>query len=224
MSVMADRKPSDAELARRVSMLTAEHASLQAQRGSTQSEVLVRQGLYLTFASAVLVSLGLVAQAIGFQRDFFVIAICALGVVALLGFFTLMRQGNADAEDMALVLAMNRVRGAYVALDPALEPEFMASPNDDVPGAMRTYYPFQDRSNVVFASAAMFLTIVNSGIVGLIGGAVVAVSGGGLGLAVGIGLGATVLAILGFVSWLGLGYRHTQRSNQPRYPSPPQGS
>ena len=31
---------------------------LQAQRASTQSEVLVRQGLFLTFAGAVLVSLG----------------------------------------------------------------------------------------------------------------------------------------------------------------------
>lgn len=45
----------------------------------------------------MLVSLGLVAQAIGFSRGFFVIAVCALAVVALLGFQTLMRQGNADA-------------------------------------------------------------------------------------------------------------------------------
>lgn len=215
---MADRKPTEAELARRVSMLTAEHASLQAQRGATQSEVLVRQGLYLTLASAVLVSLGLVAQAIGFGRDFFVVAICALGVVALLGFLALMRQGNADAEDMALVLAMNRIRGAYVALDPELEPELMASSNDDIAGAMRTYYFFGDRNNVVFASAAIFLAVVNAGIVGLLGGAIVAVSGGGLGLAVGIGIAATVLAILGFVAWLGAGYRHTQRAHQPRYP------
>jgi hypothetical protein len=201
-------------------MLTAEHAGLQTQRASTQSEVLVRQGLFLTFAGAVLVSLGLVAQAIGFTEDFFVIAVCALAVVALLGFQTLLRQANADAEDIMYVLAMNRIRGTYVELDPGVAPAFLASTHDDHPGAYLTYYFFGDRRNVVFASAAIFLTIVTSGVVGLLAGSISALAGAGLGGAVAIGSAAAVLSLLGVLAWTMIGFKSVQRRNTPRYPSP----
>jgi hypothetical protein len=218
---VADRKPTDAELARRVSMLTAEHASLQAQRASTQSEILVRQGLFLTFAGVILVSLGLVAQAIGFTDAFFVIAVCTLAVVALLGFQTLLRQSNADAEDIMYVIAMNRIRGAYVELDEAVSPAFLTSSHDDHAGAYRTYYFFGMRRTVVPASAAIFLTIVTSGVVGLLGGSISALTGAGLGQSVAIGCGSAVASLLGVLIWTGVGFRRMQRINTPRYPSPP---
>lgn len=224
MARMAESKPTEAQLARRVSMLTAEHASLQAQRNSTQAEVLVRQGLYLTLASAVLVSLGLVAQAIGFSRDFFVVAICALAVVVLLGFFTLVRQGNADAEDIMYVLAMNRIRGAYAALDPAVAHEFLASRHDDMRGAFLTYYFFGERRNTVVASAAVFLTIVNAGVLGLLGGAVTALAGGGLVLAVVVGAVAAAAGFVAVIYATWRGFRYTMDAVDTRYPSPPRGS
>lgn len=201
-------------------MLTAEHASLQAQRASTQSEVLVRQGLFLTLAGAVLVSLGLVAQAIGFSDGFFVIAVCALAVVALLGFQTMLRQGNADAEDIMYVLAMNRIRGAYAELDPEVAAAFMASTHDDHPGAYRTYYFFGERRTVVAASAAIFLTIVTSGVVGLLGGSIAALAGAGLGISVGIGCVAALLSLTGVLAWTMISFRTAQRIHTPRYPSP----
>ena len=218
-------KPTDAELARRLSMLTTEHSNLQSQRNSTQAEVLVRQGLYLTLASAVLVSLGLVAQAIGFSRDFFIVAICTLAAVALLGAFTLVRQVNADAEDVMYVLAMNRIRGAYVAMDPTVAPELLASPHDDLTGAMGTYYFFGDRWNTVVASAAMFLTIVNAGIIGLLAGAITGLADGDVALSVTLGIVAALLSVLIVIVWVGAGYRHTQRAHVPRYPTTagPQG-
>lgn len=218
---VATRKPTDAELARRVSILTAEHASLQAQRGSTQAEVLVRQGLYLTVASAVLVSLGLVAQAIGFSRDFFIVAVCALAVLVLLGIVTLTRQSNADAEDIVYVLAMNRIRGAYAALDPEVADEFIVSAHDDSEGAFRTYYPFADRRSILFASASMFLTIVNGGVAGLLAGTISAVAGGTLIMSVIIGVIAGTAAILLAGLAALVGYRLTKRVHVPRYPSPP---
>ncbi len=218
---VATRKLTDAELARRVSILTAEHASLQAQRGSTQAEVLVRQGLYLTVTSAVLVSLGLVAQAIGFSRDFFIVAVCALAGVVLLGIVTLTRQANADAEDMMYVLAMNRIRGAYAALDPGVAAEFIVSAHDDSEGAFVTYYPFAVRRNFVFAAASTFLTIVNGGVTGLLAGTISAVAGGSLFMSVIIGLGAGVAAILLTGLAALLGFRLTKRVHVPRYPSAP---
>ena len=218
---MTTRKPTDAELARRVSILTAEHASLQAQRGSTQAETLVRQGLYLTVASAVLVSLGLVAQAIGFSRDFFIVAVCALVAVLILGIVTLTRQANADAEDMMYVLAMNRIRGAYAAIDPEAAAEFVVSAHDDPEGAFITYYPFASRRNTIFASALMFLTIVNGGIAGLLAGTISAVAGGPLVMSVIIGAAAAAVAIVLALLAVLLGYRSTEREHVPRYPSPP---
>jgi len=218
---VATRKPTDAELARRVSMLTAEHASLQAQRGSTQAETLVRQGLYLTVASAVLVSLGLVAQAIEFNRDFFIVAVCALAAVLILGVVTLVRQTNADAEDMMYVLALNRIRGAYAALDPAVADDFVVSTHDDPAGAFITYYPFASRRNTVFASALMFLTIVNGGIAGLLAGTISAIAGGSLTVSVIIGAIAAAVAIVLVMLAVLLGYRRTEREHVPRYPSPP---
>ena len=218
---MTTKKPTDAELARRVSILTAEHASLQAQRGSTQAETLVRQGLYLTVASAALVSLGLVAQAIGFSRDFFIVAMCALVAVLILGIVTLTRQTNADAEDMMYVLAMNRIRGAYAALDAEAAADFVVSTHDDPEGAFITYYPFASRRNTIFASALMFLTIVNGGIAGLLAGTISAVAGGPLVMSVIIGAAAAAVAIVLALLAVLLGYRTTEREHVPRYPSPP---
>ncbi len=217
---MSTGKPTEAELARRVSILTAEHASLQAQRGSTQAETLVRQGLYLTVASAVLVSLGLVAQAIGFSRDFFIVAVCALAAVLILGIVTLTRQANADAEDIMYVLAMNRIRGAYAAMDPDVAVEFVVSAHDDAEGAFVTYYPFGSRSNTIFASALMFLTIVNGGIAGLLAGTISAVAGGPLIMSVIIGAVAAAVAIVLVLFAVFLGFRRTEREHVPRYPSP----
>lgn len=213
-------KPTEGQLSRRVQILTAEHAALQTQRASTQSEVLVRQGLFLTFAGAVLVSLGLVAQAVGFSRDFFVIAVCALAVVALLGVQTLIRQGNADAEDMMYVLAMNRIRGAYADLEPEVAGAFLASTHDDHPGAFHTYYFFGERRNVVVASAAIFLTIVTSGIVGLLGGSIAGLAGAAVGVAVAAGVVAALLAFTGMLLWTARTFKAAQRIHVPRYPSP----
>ena len=218
---MSTRKPTEAELARRLSILTAEHASLQAQRGSTQAETLVRQGLYLTVASAVLVSLGLVAQAIGFSRDFFIVAVCALAAVLILGIVTLTRQANADAEDIMYVLAMNRIRGAYAAIDSGVVAEFVVSVHDDPEGAFVTYYPFGSRRNTIFASALMFLTIVNGGIAGLLAGTISAVAGGPLVMSVIIGAVAAAVAIVLALLAVFFGFRRTEREHVPRYPSPP---
>ncbi|CAN5366517.1 hypothetical protein BH10ACT7_BH10ACT7_30310 [soil metagenome] len=213
------KKVTDAELARRVSILTAEHAGLQAQRGSTQAEILVRQGLYLTVASAVLVSLGLVAQAIGFSRDFFIVATCALAVLLILGIVTLTRQANADAEDIMYVLALNRIRGAYAAIEPEVAAEFILSTHDDPEGAFVTYYPFASRRNTVFASASMFLTIVNGGIAGLLAGTISALAGGGLIVSVIVGVVIAAIAIVLVLLAILLGFRRTQREHVPRYPS-----
>ena len=113
------------------------------------------------------------AQAIGFSHDFFVIAVCALGGVVLLGIVTLTRQANADAEDIVYVLAMNRI-GAPTPRWIPVGPNHR--PRTTIPEAHGQYYPFEAGENIVFASASMFLTIVNGGITGLLAGTISALA------------------------------------------------
>jgi hypothetical protein len=122
---------------------------------------------------------------------------------------------------MMYVLAMNRIRGAYAAVDADVAAEFVVSAHDDPEGAFVTYYPFASRRNTIFASALMFLTIVNGGIAGLLAGTISAVAGGPLVMSVIIGaVAATVAIVLALLAVL-LGYRTTERVHVPRYPSPP---
>ena len=52
------------------------------------------------------------------------------------------------------VIAMNRLSGAYVDLDPGIERYFLASANDDVVGAQQTYYSFPLVAAALWCSAA----------------------------------------------------------------------
>lgn len=49
------------------------------------------------------------------------------------------RVGNASIEDLAHVIGMNRLRAAYVELDPAIERYLVTSPHDDHQGVWQTY-------------------------------------------------------------------------------------
>ena len=218
---MAVAKRSEGELNRLVSMLTAEQSSLQSQRGVVQSEVLVRQGLFLTLVGTALVSLGLVAGAIGFTRGFFVVAICTLTVVAVLGVFTLARQVNADGEDYMFVLALNRIRGAYVELEPSISDHLLMSWHDDQAGAMRTYsFLGISSASSIIAMAAVFLGVVNAGIFGLLAGAVTGVASAPLWLSVLVGVVVGVLVVVLTAVWINHDVARALRIHKPRNPSP----
>jgi hypothetical protein len=62
-----------------------------------------------------------------------------LAGVLVLGTLTGVRVHNASVDDAALIMGMNRIRAAYVAIDPGLAPYFVASWHDDRAGLMRTY-------------------------------------------------------------------------------------
>src|SRR5689334_10843196 len=116
---------SDAALARRAQMLATEHWGLLAARGTAQSEVLTRITIFLTLVSAGLVTIGLLGQATQFDRWFTGAALAILGFLALIGLMTQMRVFNIAEEDLMYVIAMNRLRGAYVDLDPPIERYFL---------------------------------------------------------------------------------------------------
>src|SRR6478736_1373799 len=115
---------SDATLGRRAQILATEHWGLLAARGTAQSEVLTRITIYLTLVSAVLVTIGLLGQATQFRAWFAGAALSLLGFLGVVGLMTQTRVFNVSEEDLMYVLAMNRLRGAYVDLDPTVERYF----------------------------------------------------------------------------------------------------
>lgn len=196
---------SDAQKSLRAQMLATEHWSLLASRSTTQSEVLTRIAIFLTLVSAGLVTLGVLGNATGFRGWFGVAALGILALLVLLGAITQLRVFNTATEDLAYVLAMNRLRGAYLDLDPGLERYFLMGTSDDETGVGITYYPFamRDRSQV-FASSAMVMLVVNTALIGLFVGAIVSALGGSLAWSIGVG---AIVALVHFVLWMLKGYR-----------------
>ena len=72
-------------------ILATEHWSLLASRSTTQSEVLTRIAMFLTFVSASLLSLALVGNATGFTGTFPMFAVAVLWVAVIVGVLTQLR-------------------------------------------------------------------------------------------------------------------------------------
>lgn len=207
---------TDAQKSLRAQMLATEHWSLLASRSTTQSEVLTRIAIFLTLVSAGLVTLGVLGNATEFRGWFGVAALGVLFLLVLLGVITQLRVFNTATEDLVYVLAMNRLRGAYLDLDPGLEPYFMTGTTDDDVGAGKTYYAFahRDRSQF-FASSMMLMLVVNTALVGLFAGALISALTGSVGWSIAVGV---VIAVAVFALWMSWGYRsyrHVMRAHVP---------
>lgn len=119
--------------------LTTEHWSLLATRSLIWTEGLSRATVFLTVLSAAIISLALLADATGFGPHTITVALVLLPVVFLLGIATYGRLVQINSEEVRLVLAMNRLRHAYLQLEPGLEPYFTTSQHDDERGLVATY-------------------------------------------------------------------------------------
>lgn len=222
----ADRPTPEVSPSVRAQLLATEHWSLLASRSTTQGEVLTRISMFLYLVSAGLVSLALAGSATDFDEGFPGIALTLLGIILLVGVLTQVRVINVALEDLAYVLAMNRLRGAYAELDPGIADYLMASRFDDLPGSQTTYYFLGTRNrSQVLGSSMVFIMVVNSALLGLLLA--------GITLAVGwpAWLCASVAAVIGLSFLLGsmrLGYsrylelwhRHTPLFPSPQSPSP----
>lgn len=205
-------------------ILATEHWSLLATRGMAWSEVMSRITIHLTVASASLVVLALFAQSSGFGGPFRVMAIGLAAAVLLMGMLTQARVVNASVDDSSAIIGMNRLRAAYLDIDPSLEPYFITSAHDDQQGLMDTYlmgWPRTTFSHVI-ASTSIFLTVFNAIVAGTLGALVASAAGAQpavialVGAAVGLGFIAGQLLI---------GRRSFRSLRQPsHFPTPTDGS
>ncbi|WP_372967481.1 hypothetical protein [Microbacterium sp.] len=212
---------SDAALGRRAQLLATEHWGLLAARSTAQSEVLSRITIFLTLVSAGLVTIGLLGQASDFRGWFGGASLAILAFLSLIGFMTQVRVMNVSEEDMMYVVAMNRIRGAYVDLDPVVEEVFLASPFDDEPGMKRTYSFLRPRGvSILLGSSVMLLIVVNACVVGLLVGSAIIAGGGDFAAAVTFGSIAGVLLAAGFMTFGGVGFRWAWNHHVPRRSTP----
>ena len=201
----------------RAQLLATEHWSLLATRSTTQSEVLSRITTFLMLVSASIVSLALIGQVTGFDRRFITFALVLLGMVLMVGALTQVRLHNAAFEDLAHVIGMNRLRAAYLDLDPGIERYLVTSAHDDDPGIWQTYNHLMGPNPIwqPFASSTTFITLVNAGLTGVFAG-LVAVALDAPGPLVGAAAAGCGLAYLGISATLAV--RQVGRMNR-RYVS-----
>jgi len=120
-------------------LLAAEHWSLLAARSMIWNEAQSRATVFLTVLSASIIALALLADATGFGAETTTMALVVLPVVFLLGIAAYARLVQINAEEFQLVLAMNRLRRAYLALEPGLERYLSTGHHDDQRGVFATY-------------------------------------------------------------------------------------
>jgi hypothetical protein len=120
-------------------ILATEHWSLLGTRALIWNEAMSRATVFLTVLSASIIALALLADATGFGPQTTTLALVLLPVVLLLGIATYVRQVQINNEEFKLVLAMNRLRQAYLKIEPGLEPYLSTGHHDDERGLVATY-------------------------------------------------------------------------------------
>lgn len=207
----------------RAQLLATEHWGLLASRSTAQGEVLTRISMFLTFTSASVVSVALVGQATGFSDDFVLLAVAVLFVDAAVGLLTQLRVENVAHEDLMYVTAMNRLRAAYVELDPGVAPYLMAAHHDDEAGSKQTYYFFGNRGSFshVAGSSMIFITTANAALIAVLAGLLLSLAGSGTAVSTVAGAvcGAAFLAASAIRGYRG--YRNVWRRFTPLSPTPP---
>lgn len=216
MSAMTDAaSPASAEPppvppAVRAQILATEHWGLLASRSTSQAEVLTRIAIFLTLVSAALVSVSLLGQATAYSGPFAPSAIGILGLLYVIGILTQLRVFNVADEDLMFVLAMNRLRAAYVEIDPGVERYFFASAHDDERGMQQTYSFLRPRGGSQVAGSSMvFIVVINSVVLGLFVGGLLATLTDAPTLAIIVG---SLLAVVSIVASMLTGYRGYRRS------------
>jgi hypothetical protein len=175
--------------------------------------------------SAAIIALALLADATGFGRQTTALALVLLPVVLLLGVATYVRQVQINNEEFKLVLAMNRLRHAYLTIEPGLEPYLTTGHHDDERGLVATYmldHPSRRWLLVHFMiNTPTIVATVDAALAAAI--AVLVLQTAGAATAVLVAGGAVAfLAVWGGLMPL---QRHTAdplRRGRPRFPTPPE--
>jgi hypothetical protein len=224
---MSTELPSQRRDSEVLQILATEHWSLLATRALTYQESLGRVNMFLAILSGAVIALALVAQADHFGPAFMSIAIFMLSVVFVVGILTVRRLLMLNRDDYMWVVAMNRIRHAYLDLHPELEPHFTTGAHDDMPGVLQTLGV--DAFGASRIGSIFHNLVTLPGMLGLI----VASVGGAIGGLVALGFGAppVVVLLVGLIffvaaevlvaMWGRSSVKKPNPSVRARFPTPP---
>jgi uncharacterized membrane protein (DUF485 family) len=191
-------------------ILATEHWSLLATRNLAWSESFSRASWFVTVVSAAMVALALVANSTDFGPGFRLSALLVIPLLVVIGAATMVRLAQINADDVVLVIAMNRLRRGYLDLAPELEPYFVTGHSEDIAGIMQTYGARRTRIPALqyVSSIAMLVGAIVAVLIGAFAG-MLAAAADHLGAAVAIGALAGVATLASTIVLL---VRHTRRT------------
>jgi len=180
-----------------------EHWSLLGARSLVYTEAMSRTSIFVASLAGSVVALALVSQATDFGDGFIAFALVLLPVVYFLGVVTVIRLSQVNWEDARWTQGMNRIRHAYLELEPGLEPYFVTSRYDDDLGILRSSIAMNDwpPRTQAFVAAPGVVAVMSSVVAGAAAG--IAAIGLDLGTAAALVLGGVlfVASLGGFAAW-----------------------
>jgi hypothetical protein len=203
-------------------ILTTEHWSLLASRSMGYTEAMSRAAIFVAALSGAVVSLALVAQATDFGSGFVAFALVLLPVVYFVGLTTMLRLAQVNFEDALWVQGMNRIRHAYLELEPELEPYFVTSRYDDPPGVLHSTLGRPDKPGPLqlFVAIPGVVAVVDSVVAGATVGIASYALDLGLGASLVVGAVGFVVSIVTFAVWARRLIEQLEAEFVSRFPSP----
>jgi hypothetical protein len=164
--------PGDVPLQIRMQILSTEHWSLLATRALAWNETFTRANMFMSALSFSVVALALVGQASGFGSDFRTFALIVLPVVLFLGIATALRMDSSNYNDLLCIVGMNRIRAAYVEVDPDMKRYFIMGYTDDYEGIIKTMGGIPTRSVAadILSASPVVVGVLNAVLVASIAG------------------------------------------------------
>jgi hypothetical protein len=205
-------------------ILATEHWSLLATRSLIWNEAMSRATVFLTVLSASIIALALLADATGFGPHTTTVALVLLPIVLLLGIATYVRLVQINTEEFQLVLAMNRLRRAYLDIEPGLEPYFTTGHHDDERGLVTTYMLYRPTQARLWLHFLVNTPTIVAAVDAALAAATVVLVLQAAEASTAAVVAAGVAAFLGVWGTLFPLQRHTLhplRHGTPRFPTPP---
>ena len=188
----------------RLQNMALEHAELVARRSMSWSESTNRTNMFMTVVTGAVVGLALFGQTGITGRGMALLAVLILAVVVLIGITTALRIGQLDELDMRWIQGLNRLRALRLELDPGLARYLVTSAHDDFGSVLEEYTTENASPAYAFGTLLAMLLVVNSMLVGVIGGLVPATflaEGYDAAISVVAGVVATVLFVAAVGLW-----------------------
>jgi len=209
--------------ARRMQILSSEQASLLAARSLAWNETFSRAGMYLTTLSGSMVALALIAQATKFDKESILFALVILPVVLFIGVATMIRLGASNYYDAICVVGMNRIRAAYLELEPELERYFVMSAHDDPAGMAISMGALPGRPSLahVLAATPMMISTINAVLAGVIAGLILTLVDLDVPAAAAAGSVTFVISLVVQLRWARAQIKRLQGTMHSIFPSNP---